>query len=210
MENSRCRLHGGKTPVGLANANTKTGRYSKVLPVGLAGRYELALRDPELLSVREDVALLQARIDEHLASIAGDEAGPDYTDVVELVQEIADKWMGWDRTTMDAKLRELREAAGARRDAERLFADVRDLIGEKAKLVAQENKRMVDLGQMMTVEEGVLLAQALAEVSNREISDEAVATRSATEIRRRIFEGVRAVMQRQRRGREPSDAARAG
>src|SRR3954468_19066271 len=65
----RCRLHGGRTPRGLANANTVSGRYSKDLPTRVLGRYEAALADPELLSVRDDIAFLQGAITDLMAEL---------------------------------------------------------------------------------------------------------------------------------------------
>src|SRR3954470_5731126 len=65
----RCRMHGGKTPRGLASPLTKSGRYSRDLPTRVAARYENALADPELLSVRDDIALLQGAITDVMAEI---------------------------------------------------------------------------------------------------------------------------------------------
>src|SRR5881296_2819038 len=73
----KCRMHGGRTPRGLANANTRTGRYSRDLPTRLNARYEIALTDPELTSIRKDVALLQAILDDRLAAWADQDADPD-------------------------------------------------------------------------------------------------------------------------------------
>ena len=64
MVNGRCNLHGGKTPIGAALPQFKTGRYSKYLPARLAERYHEAERDPELLSLRSELALVQARLAE--------------------------------------------------------------------------------------------------------------------------------------------------
>lgn len=61
-----CKIHGGDTPVGLAAPNFKTGRYSKYLPTGLAERYIVARTDPELLSLRDEIGLVDTRISEVL------------------------------------------------------------------------------------------------------------------------------------------------
>ena len=60
----RCRLHGGATPIGAASPHFRTGRHSKYLPARLAGRYAEALADEKLLELRDDVALIHARIPE--------------------------------------------------------------------------------------------------------------------------------------------------
>src|SRR5690606_3084472 len=66
---TRCRLHGGLTPAGASHYNFKTGRYSKVLPARLRERYEEAAADPELLALREDIALLDSRLDDLLKRV---------------------------------------------------------------------------------------------------------------------------------------------
>lgn len=60
----RCRLHGGATPRGRASPHFKTGEHSKFLPDRLIGRYEEAQADPHLRSLRQDIAILQVRIQE--------------------------------------------------------------------------------------------------------------------------------------------------
>ena len=62
MSNGRCRLHGGKTPKGIASANWKHGRYSKYMPTGLLDRYEEGRADPELLALDDEIALVRSRL----------------------------------------------------------------------------------------------------------------------------------------------------
>ena len=47
----------------------ETGRYSKYLPTRLAGRYEEARADPELLALRDDIALLDTRVAQTVAAL---------------------------------------------------------------------------------------------------------------------------------------------
>ncbi|MCZ7546747.1 MAG: hypothetical protein M5R40_25940 [Anaerolineae bacterium] len=58
--NGRCRLHGGKTPAGVASPNFKHGRYSKHLPANLLDRYQAALADADLRALDDEIALLYA------------------------------------------------------------------------------------------------------------------------------------------------------
>ena len=62
MPNGRCRMHGGKSLGGIASPNFKHGGYSKFLPVRLGDNYQEAMADPELLALRDDIALLDARV----------------------------------------------------------------------------------------------------------------------------------------------------
>src|SRR5579872_1667541 len=63
MPDGRCRMHGGKRLTGIAHPGlTAGGRFSKYRPARLADHYETARRDPELLSLRENIALLDSRL----------------------------------------------------------------------------------------------------------------------------------------------------
>ena len=62
MPNGVCYTHGGNSRAGIASGTFKTGKYSKYLPARLVGKYEEAAADPELLALRDDVALLDTRI----------------------------------------------------------------------------------------------------------------------------------------------------
>src|SRR3954451_14863589 len=62
-------MHGGKVPRGRALPQTKHGRYSKDLPTRLLATYSAAQADTELLSLRDDVALLDARLADVLARV---------------------------------------------------------------------------------------------------------------------------------------------
>jgi hypothetical protein len=64
-----CRVHGGATPRGIASPQFKTGRHSRDLPSQLSKRYREALTDTELLSLRDDIALIDARVTELLETL---------------------------------------------------------------------------------------------------------------------------------------------
>lgn len=53
-----CYMHGGKTPHGFDLPQTKDARHSKYLPKQLLSIYQESQADPELLSVRQDIHLI--------------------------------------------------------------------------------------------------------------------------------------------------------
>jgi hypothetical protein len=93
--NGRCHVHGGATPAGIASPHYKDGRrsrYLKNLPKELGAGYRAALADPELLSLREEAALLTVRIMWLLNRLKDTPPGPDYGAVwTELRDVIQDK-----------------------------------------------------------------------------------------------------------------------
>src|SRR5688572_13217384 len=53
-----CHIHGGKTPAGPASPQFKHGRNIKYLPAGMQAKYQAALEDKELVSLRDDIAMV--------------------------------------------------------------------------------------------------------------------------------------------------------
>jgi len=177
-------MHGGRSPRGLASPLTKTGRYSRDLPTRVAARYETALADPELLSVRDDIALLQGAITDIMAEIRYAEARPDLDAILGSVERISTEWQGWDWTRMQAELDQLKEAIVGRRSQRTAMREVRELIKEKAALVSQENRLLADRQQLISVEQFLLGMRALGAAVRRLVDDPATLRSIDAEFRR--------------------------
>ncbi|HAM58270.1 MAG TPA: hypothetical protein DCQ64_23805, partial [Candidatus Rokubacteria bacterium] len=105
-----CRFHGGKSLRGLAHPNLRHGRFSKDLPTRLVQQYEAALLDPELIALREELALVTVRESDLLSRVDTGEAGA--------------HWRGIQKALADFRTAQRRDdavaAAGALREMERL------------------------------------------------------------------------------------------
>ena len=77
MKNGRCQLHGGKQPApGPSHPNWKTGRQSKFmehLPAKLRASFLASVSDPDLLSVRNEMALMDSRLHELMTRLTSGE-----------------------------------------------------------------------------------------------------------------------------------------
>ena len=91
MTNGRCKLHGGKTPIGHLSPHWKTGEYSRLFPT-LPERFQEKARaahdDPELVSTRRQIAVLEAREDELLGQLSTGESGAAWLAAGKLMQDI--------------------------------------------------------------------------------------------------------------------------
>ena len=67
--NGKCRMHNGNAAMGIANPAYKTGRYSQSAPARYQAQIEASLADPELLSLKPDLALLDSRCHELIARL---------------------------------------------------------------------------------------------------------------------------------------------
>ena len=64
--NNVCHHHGAGYSANPGGRTVQSGRYSKFLPTRLVNDYEELLNDPDFLSMRSELALIDARISEQL------------------------------------------------------------------------------------------------------------------------------------------------
>jgi len=134
-------------------------------------RYESALADPQLLSVRDDIALLQGAITDVMAELKEAEVQPDLDAILGSVERISRDWQSWDWTKMTSELDGLRELVVGRKSQRTALAEIRSLIREKAQLVQQENRLLADREQMITTEQFMLAMRALGSAVRRLVDD---------------------------------------
>ena len=70
-----CRVHGGATPGGIAAGSWKNGKYSAYLPGYLGESYQTARSDPDLLALRDEIAVIDARLIDLLKKVDSGESG---------------------------------------------------------------------------------------------------------------------------------------
>jgi hypothetical protein len=186
MANGRCRMHGGKTPVGVGLPQTRTGRYSKHLPLRLAECYQEAIADPELLSVREDVALLDSRLNDVMASASNQESG----ELWNSLKEARRAYVGASGKDAEEKRRDAISTILWLIDEGyqewQSWKDIRFMLQERKQLVESERKRLVDMQQMITAERAMLLVAAISDIVMKNVEDIHVRNRIAADIERLI------------------------
>lgn len=141
-----------------------SGRHSKHLTQTLAAKYQEARNDPELMAHRDDLALIEARIEQLLERTLGKKERPE----------------AW--AVLRQKMGELTEAAHGNNTQEimkvsiqidKIFDDVEHdylawnqifgLMEERRKIGESEQKRLIAMKQMIKVEDATkLIAQLLA------------------------------------------------
>lgn len=65
-----CRMHGGKSLKGIAHPSFKHGRYSKHLPGGKQALFQELSADQDILSLDENISLIDVRLIELIQSLA--------------------------------------------------------------------------------------------------------------------------------------------
>lgn len=184
--NGRCRFHGGMTPRGIASPHWKTGRYSKYLPERLQERYQASVKDPELLALREDIALLDAR----LADVLGKVDSGESTALWRTLQQTFDAFKlhnaNHDIGKIALTLTELETLITRGMADYAAWDDIRLIIEQRRKLVESESKRLT-MGQMvLKLDEANTLVAALSEAVRLHVTDRPTLSRISDEFIRII------------------------
>jgi hypothetical protein len=152
----------------------KHGRYSKYLPRKVLPAYEEALADGELLSLREEAALLTARVAELLKRLEKSPPPP-WKEALRAAARIKAAWPGWEGESELAEAfaeldRIVSSGTDAARTSEKTWRELRGVIADKTRTVAAEWKRLCDLKAVLTVEQVMLFVGAILGAA-RELTD---------------------------------------
>ena len=161
MPNGKCRIHGGLSPKGTAAGRYKTGKYSKYLPKNIHGDYRAALRDENLISLREQLALLESR---QMELVRGLEQNPPIP--WSALQNLTGQLLkDGPKPELLAQLKDLiGEGQAAARAQKGLWSDLRSAFQEKARLVEAERRRLDELNARLPADQVITLVQALSDL----------------------------------------------
>lgn len=163
--------HGGRAKRGVESPTFKHGRYSKVVPRRLMRQFEAGRKDPQLLSLRNEISFIDAQLWEMIANL--DELG-----VVETFREMN-------------RLRRLAEAAEKQEDMAEFIAhvykifnlitsgvtewqrltQVQQMADRKQRLVESERRAVVEMRLIITAEEQAALLAEMLDIIYRNVTD---------------------------------------
>lgn len=168
---TRCRLHGGATPKGLASPHFKTGKRSDHLPPAMLKAYQEMVNNPDLLSVREDVALIDAMIAAKLPLLESGESAQHWEQVAKFIRQARIAYKTENYGTLEDALNELEAIS----DKRRLFYATEQEVGNqlelRRKLVDTENKILYNKERALTAEQAMLMISALLDSVRRNVTD---------------------------------------
>jgi hypothetical protein len=176
-------MHGGKTLVGVANGQYRTGRYSSYLPPRLAEKYHQALRDPELLSLRDEIAAVDARLAELWSRVDSGESG-------ELFEAMDKEWGALKFAQDIGNIPKMHECFakldtlfGRKRTDVATHREIREQIEARRKLVETEQKRLVTSQQVLSATEAMVFRDVMTDIIIRHVTDKKVLSDMLVEIR---------------------------
>lgn len=189
MANGRCRLHGGKSPAGIASGQFKHGIYSKYVPKGMLNLYEEFRTNPDLLSLRENVALVDARIVQMLQALdqQGD-LGAIWLELQQLFETLMRATQKQDLGGGKAAFEALGDIIENGADQFRAWSQISEMMEQRRKLVETERRRLVDMQQMITSEQAMMLVAALVNAVRTHVHEPTVLAAIQSDITRLIVE----------------------
>jgi len=179
----RCRLHGGKSLAGTACPRFRSGRYSAYVPERLRERYEAAEADAELLSLRSELALTDARLMDLLARVDTGESGQLWANLKKAHEEFKVSRLARDVPKMNVALAKMERDIEQATDDRAAWAEIGELIEQRRKLTESEAKRLMTLQQMLTTEDAMALAYRLVDIVTRHVTDRQVLSAIVVEMR---------------------------
>jgi hypothetical protein len=186
LENGRCHYHGGKSLAGIASPTFKTGRYSKVLPARLTGRYEEAQSDGELLALRDEVALTDARLSDLLSRVDTGESGALWAALGKAYQDLQDAQYISDPkkrgSVMAALMGEIGALITQGQGDYQAWHEVGAVLEQRRRLVESERKRLVEMQQTLTVEKAMLMIGAIGGIIKAHVADRTILSKISADI----------------------------
>lgn len=168
---SKCRYHGGASLIGAASPSFKHGRYSRHLPTRLAARYAEALADPQLLELRDEIALVGTRQSELLTHLDSGMSLQRWRAAQAAYGDLMGAVRSKDSKALQAAIVALGDALGEGANDYAVWQAVIELTEQRRKLVESEHKRLVAMQQMLSVEQTMTLIAQLAESIRKHVSD---------------------------------------
>lgn len=171
MPNGRCRMHGGKTPRGHALPQTTHGRYSKHLPTRLAALYDDTAKDSELLSVRQDIRLIDALILANFGNLDTGESKQYWDEMLKWILKARVAYKSENYATLEQALDEMEAITDGRRLHYATEQEIRDKVEQRRKLVETEQKISLQGERAINVEQLMLLMSSVLQVITSVVKD---------------------------------------
>lgn len=176
MTNGLCKKHGGKALSGIHHPSFKHGRSTmmfKGMPERFRKAYLASITDDDLLSLRADIALSDARYVELVERLSTGESSERWERAqltVDLLEtELAQKEPDFD--FIQGRCQVLRDLASVALEDDAVWDKLRTQADHRRKLADTERKRLKDLHAYLTAEEALAVVARLVDSVIRHVED---------------------------------------
>ena len=169
---TRCRLHGGKTPIGIASKNFKHGKLSKYLPDRLVHNFKNAYKDPNLLELRNELGLVDSRVLELVQELDKKGNAQHFKDLKNSFSHVRDlRASGANGELLDTALDQMEQTIEAGVNNHSVWEDVGVQIDRRQRLTESERKRLSDTHQMISSERLMALLAGVLKIIMDNVED---------------------------------------
>lgn len=158
FQNGRCKKHGGLAASGVAVPQYKDGRQARYNPqvAKLADKYRTAVNDPELNSLRQEIALVQAQMELLIETMetTGQEAWAQVVEGMTLLRTAVNDRDAEALSKAAANLDRIVARGTTERDSWHEFTRLAEL---KRRMVKDERDHLLKTDQLTTIEEMLAL-----------------------------------------------------
>ncbi len=183
----RCRKHGGNVKRGAEHHFFVHGRSSglfKALPKRFHEAYMASLKDNDLLSMRADIAVSDARMEELADRLDTGESGARWGQIGVIADSLLEE-AGEDDPKPDRfrnLAMELTRLCSSQTADDRSWRELKASSQHRRKLVDTETRRLKDLNAFMTAEECLAIVARIADSIVRHVDDKRALTAILAEI----------------------------
>lgn len=177
-----CRHHGGHHSKGISAPSFKNGKTSKYAPAGILEEFTAAMEDRQLLSLRQDIALLHARIQQLIKRLNSGESGSLWSDLKDAYLDLRSAFNEDDESLQESCLQIIHGIIHAGIQEEAIWKAVTDAIEKKSQLISREWRMMVDMHQVLTIEEAMSLVGRIILSVKEHVHDHGVLTSISNDI----------------------------
>lgn len=166
-----CRFHGGSVPTGPNHWNWKGGRYAKAVPNRYLRSIAKSLDDPNLTSLRDSIALIDARLIEELENLDKVASSDLWDDLLNASYKIEGAIEDGDDDKLTAEAMKVVRLIRAGVDIDQKWDSVMATIERRAKLTERERSRERDLKAYMTAEQAIEFTTRIVEIAGELFED---------------------------------------
>jgi hypothetical protein len=153
---NRCKFHGGSSPRGLAHPRTKHMKYSRdIVSRELAERYEQASNDESLLELRDEIALIQARIADMLKNVESGDTQKSWVELQKAYDDFAQANRSNNPELAAKSINKIGRIITKGVSQHQSWRELMSTMNVEKKLIESERKRLQEMKQMMTAEQAM-------------------------------------------------------
>jgi hypothetical protein len=177
MANGKCHVHGGDPLDRQYIAAQAKGRHGSYIPASLIEMYNSARLDERLLSLEDDIALIDTRIAYLLLRIGEGETPAAWERVRVIAGKLLDANRKIEASRIDEAIGELEDAICAPQDSRADWEEIAKLQEQRRKLSESQRKYEIEQERMIPAEAVLEQARLLLDSIRRNVDDPEVLTR---------------------------------